>query len=48
MRDFLCPNCGQHLAFENSVYLSFGTRWCSPWTTWRLLVITSGEDSINV
>lgn len=22
MRDFLCPNCGQHLAFENSVCLS--------------------------
>jgi hypothetical protein len=24
MRDFLCPNCGQHLAFENSVCLSCG------------------------
>ena len=22
VRDFLCPNCGQHLAFENSVCLS--------------------------
>ena len=22
MRDFLCPNCGQHLAFENSMCLS--------------------------
>ena len=22
MRDFICPNCGQHLAFENSVCLS--------------------------
>lgn len=25
MRDFLCPNCGQHLAFENSVCLSCGS-----------------------
>ena len=24
MRDFICPNCGQHLAFENSVCLSCG------------------------
>ena len=25
MRDFLCPNCGQHLTFENSVCLSCGS-----------------------
>jgi acetone carboxylase gamma subunit len=25
MRDFLCPNCGLHLAFENSVCLSCGS-----------------------
>jgi len=25
MRDFPCPNCGQHLAFENSVCLSCGS-----------------------
>ena len=25
MRDFTCPNCGQHLAFENSVCLSCGS-----------------------
>ena len=25
MRDFACPNCGQRLAFENSVCLSCGS-----------------------
>ncbi|MBI3691205.1 MAG: zinc-ribbon domain-containing protein, partial [Mycolicibacterium aromaticivorans] len=25
MRDFICHNCGQHLAFENSVCLSCGS-----------------------
>ena len=25
MRDFTCPNCGQHLTFENSVCLSCGS-----------------------
>ena len=25
MRDFLCPNCGQRLAFENSVCLNCGS-----------------------
>lgn len=25
MRDFICPQCGQHLAFENSVCLSCGS-----------------------
>lgn len=26
MRDFTCPNCGQHLVFENSLCLSCGSR----------------------
>lgn len=26
MRDFICPRCGQHLAFENSLCLSCGSR----------------------
>ena len=25
MRDFICPNCGQRLAFENSVCLNCGS-----------------------
>ncbi|PRC45078.1 hypothetical protein C6A85_96970, partial [Mycobacterium sp. ITM-2017-0098] len=25
MRDFICPKCGQHLAFENSLCLSCGS-----------------------
>ena len=25
MRDFACPNCGQRLAFENSVCLNCGS-----------------------
>jgi hypothetical protein len=45
MRDFFCPNCGQHLAFENSVCVSCGSALGLSWTTWRLLVITSGEDT---
>ncbi len=44
MRDFLCPNCGQHLAFENSICLSCGSALgFSPDDT-ALLMITSGED----
>ena len=36
MRDFICPNCGQHLAFENSVCLSCGSAgWDSRRPTWR-------------
>ena len=45
MRDFLCPNCGQHLAFENSVCLSCGGALGFSLDGMALLVITSGEDS---
>ena len=45
MRDFLCPNCGQHLTFENSVCLSCGSRSGSRCDEMALLVIASGEDS---
>ena len=45
MRDFLCPNCGQHLAFENSVCLSCGSALGFSLDNIALLVISSGEDS---
>ena len=45
MRDFLCPNCGQHLAFENSVRLSCGSALGFSLDDMALLVITSGDDS---
>ena len=45
MRDFLCPNCGQHLAFENSVCPSCGSALEFSLDDMALLVITSGEDS---
>jgi hypothetical protein len=45
MRDFLCPNCGQHLAFENSVCLSCGSALGFSLDDTALLVIASGEDS---
>ena len=45
MRDFLCPNCGQHLAFENSVCLSCGRALGFSLDDMALLVITSGQDS---
>jgi hypothetical protein len=45
MRDFLCPNCGQHLAFENSVCLSCGSALGFSLDDMALLVITSGHDS---
>jgi hypothetical protein len=35
MRDFTCPNCGQHLAVENSVCLSRGSALGFPWTSGR-------------
>jgi hypothetical protein len=44
MRDFLCPNCGQHLAFENSVCLSCGALGFSP-RRHGVAVTTSGVDS---
>ncbi len=45
MRDFRCPNCGQHLAFENSVCLSCGSALGFSLDDTALLTITSGEDS---
>ena len=45
MRDFLCPNGGQHLAFENSVCLSCGSALGFSLDERALLVITSGQDS---
>jgi hypothetical protein len=45
MRDFVCPNCGQHLTFENSVCLSCGSAiGFSPGDT-EMKVIASGRDS---
>ena len=45
MRDFLCPNCGQHLALENSVCLSCGSALGFSLDERASLVITSGQDS---
>ena len=45
MRDFNCPNCGQRLAFENSVCLSCGSALGFLLDDMALLVIVSGQDS---
>ena len=45
MRDFNCPNCGQRLAFENSLCLSCGSRLGFSLDDMALLVIASGPDS---
>src|ERR1700682_4455430 len=45
MRDFNCPNCGQRLAFENSLCLSCGSRLGFSLDNMALLVIASGADS---
>jgi hypothetical protein len=47
MRDFTCPNCGQRLAFENSVCLSCGAALGFSLDDMALLVITTGESSAN-
>jgi hypothetical protein len=44
MRDFVCPNCGQHLAFENSVCLSCGRPLGFSLDEMALLVIAEGSD----
>jgi hypothetical protein len=44
MRDFICPNCGQHLAFENSVCLSCNRPLGFSLDDMALLVISSGEN----
>jgi hypothetical protein len=45
MRDFICPNCGQHLAFENSVCLSCKSKLGFSLDDMAFLVITSGPES---
>jgi hypothetical protein len=45
MRDFICPNCGQHLAFENSVCLNCGSALGFSLQNTALLVIAPGEGS---
>ena len=45
MRDFICPNCGQHLALENSLCLSCHRPLGFSLEDMALLVIASGEDS---
>jgi hypothetical protein len=45
MRDFNCPNCGQRLAFENSLCLSCGSALGFSLDDMALLVIASGSDS---
>jgi hypothetical protein len=45
VRDFKCPNCGQRLAFENSVCLSCGSSLGFSLADMALLVIASGADS---
>jgi hypothetical protein len=45
MRDFICPNCGQHLAFENSVCLSCGSPVGFSLKEMAFLVIASGAES---
>src|ERR1700694_888679 len=45
MRDFTCPNCGQRLAFENSVCLSCGSALGVSLDDMAVMVIASGEDS---
>lgn len=43
MRDFLCPNCGQHLAFENSMCLSCDSPVGFSLTDMAFLVIDDGN-----
>ena len=45
MRDFNCPNCGQRLAFENSVCLNCGSRLGFSLDAMALLVIAPGPES---
>jgi hypothetical protein len=45
VRDFTCPNCGQRLAFENSVCLSCGSALGFSLDDMALLVIAPGEES---
>jgi len=45
VRDFTCPNCGQRLAFENSVCLNCGRALGFSLSDMALLVIASGPES---
>ena len=45
MRDFNCPNCGQRLAFENSVCLACGSALGFSLDEMALLVIATGDDA---
>ena len=45
MRDFICPNCGQHLAFANSVCLACGSRLGFSLEDRAVLVIATGAES---
>jgi hypothetical protein len=45
VRDFICPNCGQHLAFENSVCLACGSSVGFSLNEMSFLVIASGAES---
>ena len=45
MRDFTCPNCGQRLAFENSVCLNCGSSLGFSLDDMALLVIAPPEES---
>jgi hypothetical protein len=45
MRDFTCPNCGQRLAFENSLCLNCGSRLGFSLEDMALLVIAPEEES---
>ncbi|SEH82568.1 hypothetical protein SAMN04489835_4589 [Mycolicibacterium rutilum] len=44
MRDLLCPNCGQRLAFENSLCLSCGRPLGFSLDDMALLVIATGDE----
>ncbi|HET7665608.1 MAG TPA: putative zinc-binding metallopeptidase [Mycobacterium sp.] len=45
MRDFICPKCGQHLAFENSVCLNCGSALGYSLERMALLVIAPEKES---
>jgi hypothetical protein len=45
VRDFTCPNCGQRLAFENSVCLNCGSALGFSLPDMALLVIAPGQES---
>lgn len=49
LRDFNCPNCGQHLAFENSICLSCDSAvGFSPEDIAFLVISTSGDEQGTV